>query len=81
MTENQGFFAGRSMADIPYIGDTEPANYRFLSLQKRALGEAERHRANGDRHMAEGRPDYAAGSYAKAEKFERKAAGLLLIKS
>ncbi len=36
------------------------------------LRNARRHMANGDKHLAEGRPDYARGSYTKAIRNYRR---------
>jgi hypothetical protein len=47
-------------------------HYPFITLRESVRLNALRHQANGDRYVREGMPDYALGSYRKAQKnFER----------
>jgi hypothetical protein len=42
--------------------------YRYLTISETIRENGDRHAANARRHMAEGRPEYAAGSMRKAER-------------
>ncbi len=43
-------------------------DYPYVTIVQGLIQNAERHKANGDRYMLEGKPDYAEGSYRKAAK-------------
>lgn len=42
--------------------------YPYTTLREGVRLNALRHQANGDRYVREGKPDYALGSYRKAQK-------------
>ncbi len=46
---------------------------RFQTIPEGIRENAERHRKNGDRYLAAGLPEYAAGSYRKADRNAKRA--------
>jgi hypothetical protein len=52
---------------VPYLEITD-GGMKYVTLPESLLLNAERHRQNGDRHLKNGFPSYAAGSYRKAER-------------
>jgi hypothetical protein len=63
-----GAIERRPLFDIAICDDKDGNHYPFITLAESVRRNALRHQANGDRYVRDGKPDYALGSYRKAQK-------------